>query len=1040
MPITLDHYYNRFDRSKNYEEHLFRAGYAMQSAEFCEVQSSFRDRLQQIADAMLKDGDVVRDAQIIVDPITGETTCQTGKVYIRGAVRDIPSAAFTIATEGTVFVGAYLKEATITELEDPALRDPATLVRNYNEPGAGRWKVWPIWGYNGDGQSGEFYPIWTVIDGVVQPRTFDTVLDQILAAIAAYDIESTGGCYVVDGFRVVRLDDAETGDQVYSVFPGRARVNGVGLTLSVSRRVLHAAVADLSTVTAEPHLSSGPAKQRIDLNNAPVASISSLQITKEKTVTVVHGNYSGAIDDLPDETVLTLVSCSQGATTYIQDTDYKLTSGNVDWSLPGAEPAPGSSYTCVYQYVATVAPEDPDTTGCSVTGALAATLVLVNYEWKLPRYDRLYLRSDGTYGWLVGVAHETQPQIPTAPSNVLPLSTVHQTWIAGTTTITSDGVRMTSMQDLDSIKLKLDDLYDLVAIERLRTDAAVTEPSAKHGVYVDPFNDDDMRDLGLAQTAEIFNNTLTLPVTGAVDGASLYDGLPIALAPVEAVILSQPYRTGSREINPYDAFGPIPATILLNPSEDHYIKVEEVTQVSTDRWSRIFHLLFWLWRRSNPEVEVLTDTELPNARTRAVTVAFNLSGFEPSEEISELTYDGQDIIASLTASAANIHGVIEGTFVAPADLPVGAKEVVFVGDQGSRGTAVFTSSATLRTIRRTVRRSVPVDPQAQTITMADDHMVSAADLWIVDKGSRDIVLQIRTAQLGFPTREILAESRLKASELVNGAWNKFSFPPTMLRGGDEYALVAITDDPDASTGVAELGKWDATSGRWVTQQPNVGVFLTSANSSTWTPHQTLDLTFRLYGTQFNTTTRDVDLGVVTVTAATDFVVAATQTIPAAGCSILFELTMPDASIYLVEAGQPLSLSVAQTGDVGIVAKIRGTANATPTLYGAQLFSGQTATTGTYISRVITAANPSTVTVRLAALTPGSSTVAVDCQSSAGGAWTSVPFVSGSQLGDDWEELLFRKTSWAHTDVRIRVTLTGSPTSRPIVRDLRVVVT
>ena len=106
----------------------------------------------------------------------------------------------------------------------------------------------------------------------------------------------------------------------------------------------------------------------------------------------------------------------------------------------------------------------------------------------------------------------------------------------------------------------------------------------------------------------------------------------------------------------------------------------------------------------------------------------------------DATYDGQDIIASLTASAANIHGVIEGTFVAPADLPVGAKEVIFVGDQGSRGTAVFTSSATLRTIRRTVRRSVPVDPQAQTITMADDHMVSAADLWIVNKGSRDIVL------------------------------------------------------------------------------------------------------------------------------------------------------------------------------------------------------------------------------------------------------------------------------------------------------------
>lgn len=1040
MAINLEHYYNRFDPAKNFEEHLFRAGYAMQSAEFCEVQTSFRDRLQQIADTMLKDGDVVRDAQIIVDPNTGETTCQAGKLYLRGAVRSIAANSLTIATSGTVYVGAYLKDQTVTEVDDPSLRDPATLVRNYNEPGAARWKVWPVWGYSGDGQSGEFYPVWTVIDGVVQPRTFDTTLDQILAAIAAYDVESTGGCYVVSGFRVVRLDDTETGDQVFSIMPGRARVNGVGITLATSRRVVRTASADLSTVTAEPHLSSGPAQQRVDLNNSPVASIASLQITKQKTVTVTHGNYSGAIDDLPDETVLTIESCTQGATTYVQNTDYRLTSGNVDWSLAGAEPAPGSTYTCVYTYVATVSPELPDATGCSVTGALAGTLILVNYEWKLPRWDLLFLKSDGTIGWLSGVPHETQPQRPLAPETVLPLCSVYQTWAQSTTRVLSDGVRMTSMQDLDEIKSQLGDLYDLVAIERLRTDAVVSEPAAKHGVFVDPFNDDDMRDLGLAQTAEIFNNTLTLPVTGSLDGASLMTYDPISLAPTQAIILSQTYRTGSREINPYDAFGPVPATITLNPSEDHYIKVEEITQVSQNRWGRLFNLLFWLWRPSNPEVEVLSETELPNARTRAISVDFTLGGFDQGEEISELLFDGIDIISSLTAGAANAQGVITGAFTTPADIPIGAKLVEFNGSEGNRGTAVFTASASLRTIRRTVRRSLPVDPQAQTIIMSSDATVNGLDVWITDKGSRDIVAQIRTTTVGFPTREILAEGRLKASELVEGAWNRFAFPPTFLREGEEYALVIITDDATASTAIAELGKWDASAGRWITQQPNVGVFLTSANASTWTPHQTLDLAFRVVGTSFATTTLDVDLGVVEVADATDFVVAATQSIPAAGCSIVFELTMPDATVHLVEAGQPLSLSTPQTGDVGLVAKLRGTSTATPILSGAQLFWGETATTGTYITRVIAAANPSTVTVRFDALTPGSSSVTVDCQSSAGGAWTSVPFVSGEQLGDDWESLLYRKTSWGSTDVRVRITLNGSPTARPVLRNLRVIVT
>jgi hypothetical protein len=259
------------------------------------------------------------------------------------------------------------------------------------------------------------------------------------------------------------------------------------------------------------------------------------------------------------------------------------------------------------------------------------------------------LKSDGTIGWMSGVPHETQPQRPLAPETVLPLCSVYQTWAQSTTIVLSDGVRMTSMQDLDEIKSQLGDLYDLVAIERLRTDAVVSEPAAKHGVFVDPFNDDDMRDLGRAQTAEIFNNTLTLPVTGSLDGASLLDGSPISLAPTQAIILSQTYRTGSREINPYDAFGPVPATITLNPSEDHYIKVEEITQVSQNRWGRLFNLLFWLWRPSNPEVDVLSETELPNARTRAISVDFTLGGFDQGEEISELLFDGIDIISSLTA-------------------------------------------------------------------------------------------------------------------------------------------------------------------------------------------------------------------------------------------------------------------------------------------------------------------------------------------------------------------------------------------------------
>ena len=67
MPTMPEAYYNRFDPAKKFEAHLFRAGFAVQNAEFNEVQSHFADRIQGVADALFRDGDVIRDARVIID-------------------------------------------------------------------------------------------------------------------------------------------------------------------------------------------------------------------------------------------------------------------------------------------------------------------------------------------------------------------------------------------------------------------------------------------------------------------------------------------------------------------------------------------------------------------------------------------------------------------------------------------------------------------------------------------------------------------------------------------------------------------------------------------------------------------------------------------------------------------------------------------------------------------------------------------------------------------------------------------------------------
>lgn len=165
--MTLNSYYNRFNSDKKYEKSLFLAGRGLQSAELNEIQDYALSKLKGIGDAIFKDGDVISGADCIVDSETGNITLEAGKIYLRGCIREVEKAEFKIPTNTTVRVGVYYLESTITELEDPMLRDPAVGTRNYQEIGAARLKAIITWSYQAEGitissASGEFYPIYNI--------------------------------------------------------------------------------------------------------------------------------------------------------------------------------------------------------------------------------------------------------------------------------------------------------------------------------------------------------------------------------------------------------------------------------------------------------------------------------------------------------------------------------------------------------------------------------------------------------------------------------------------------------------------------------------------------------------------------------------------------------------------------------------------------------------------------------------------------------------------------------------------------------------
>lgn len=193
MPTMPVNYYNRFDPSKEYDEHLFVAGPVLQSAELNEIQSNLIDKVKGLGDALFADGHIVSGASVSING-AGLITANLGEVYAAGAVRAIPATTFSVATTGTVSIGIRIYQTVVTSADDAALLNPVHTGTHYLDPGAARLKSHATWGWSGDGNPGDFYAVHTVIDGVVQAPP---ALVQ-LATAGAHTVTVPAGCKLAD--------------------------------------------------------------------------------------------------------------------------------------------------------------------------------------------------------------------------------------------------------------------------------------------------------------------------------------------------------------------------------------------------------------------------------------------------------------------------------------------------------------------------------------------------------------------------------------------------------------------------------------------------------------------------------------------------------------------------------------------------------------------------------------------------------------------------------------------------------------------------
>lgn len=415
---------------------------------------------------MLTDGDVVKGCTCVIQDKV--ITVEDGAVYLKGAVRTIPGATLALPDDSRYHIGIFVKEKTITELEDPALRDPAVGTRNYQEAGAARLQLTFTWGVLAEGAAspadkGDFYPVYAAEHGALIVTTPAAEADTVTVALARYDRESNGS-YLVKGLSL-KFQKEENDEQVFLLNEGKAHVNGYEIELPHSVQLTYPVNPDLGTVESEPHVfqSNKQGEMRITLSNPTCATLKSVDITQQKSANMTHGAYAGVTDPIPDQAILEIVQIRQGSTIYTQGTDYKLQSNSVVW-MGGSEPAPGSSYEVTYLSRVKATAKDVTEDGFTISNAVPGTLVLVDYTWKMPRYDLIALDSQGQVQRIQGPAHAWNPAIPSASAGQMSLALIKQTWKkTEKPQVVSTGIPAVSMNELQTMKSMIADLYDLMA-------------------------------------------------------------------------------------------------------------------------------------------------------------------------------------------------------------------------------------------------------------------------------------------------------------------------------------------------------------------------------------------------------------------------------------------------------------------------------------------------------------------------------------------------------------------------------------------------
>ncbi|WP_375681054.1 MULTISPECIES: DUF4815 domain-containing protein [unclassified Bartonella] len=1030
------------DRSRGKEEQQSVVFYGtrpfIQSGELNEVQTIIRGRHDRLGRLVAKEGDRIERADAFVNKDTRTVTLTDGKIYIAGDIFSVaPAVLNNVAMIGRLEIGVKLQKKWITHEDDPELlgQVPGTLAEG--EPGAARETAKLVWALKEDAQNGTFFPVYILQDGVLIDQKSPSLLEPAMQAIATYD--RAHGHYIVSGCRVSALG-ANNGCQVFSIQEGEANINGFKRKRLAALR--HEELEDFSTsvVPSETHIFAPPkGKNSFTFKPYyfPIADIQSLLLTKEKTVNVTRGAVAAGRDGVPDKSITSFIKIVQGTKEFKEGTDFKKTGDTIDWAPVGDEPLAGSSYKVTYRYRAKITADKVTAQEITVSGGAEGGDIIVSYTYKLPRIDRIGLNTGGNVVYIKGISVD-QPMAPSVPDDVLSLATITNNWLE-TPVVVNDGTRVAPYDEMWRYFQRVLSLDRLMQLERIKSNVDSKEPVAKKGMFADPFLDDSYRDEGFQQTGAVGNGILQLAIDPTFYTAPLK--APVTLDWTNEVIIAQELTTACEKINPYQNFATLPGTVTLEPATDFW------HEQRTDWLSSVTNQLNMGWNRGRSVRKTEISDDLVNAHQeqtdflRQITLHFKIEGFGSSEILESLTFDGVNVLPK-SLLIADSKGTLEGAFTIPQNITAGTKNVVARGKGGTIATGLFTGQGVIdvKVMRRTttVKIWTQFDPQAQVFTPDETRQITGIDFHLCKIGNEnhDLVIDLVTTENGYPTADIQAQSfySMKGAKL---GWAEARYDVPLLVPNDRLtAFVIKTDDADHSVSLAKLGDFDAEHQRYVSSHPYVtGPRFSSVNAQSWTAHQDEALAFRVLAARYTQTEKTIDLGTFDLVDCSDLQIRAAIELPSSDCSVIFEIERNNGTIYQLLPFQLLSLTEYISEKIKLRAILKGTEKLSPVLFApVQLIAGKIHKEATYVTRAFAFGEKARLTSYIKTFLPGGATFTLEMQLD-DGAFTPLKLEETEQLAEPlWTERKFTSSDKGAKQARLKLTLTGGPAARSMVRD------